>query len=543
VIRLRAVVFSALVALAIVHAPTRAQAPKAPPITLLVMVVVDQMRFDYLDRYRTRYTQGLRLLANEGAVYDRAFYPYLNTVTCAGHATIATGTFPSTHGVIMNEWFQRGAGRRLSCTDDSAVQSVPYGETPEKIGHSAHRLRVPTLADRLRAASPSSRVVSLSMKPRSAVMMAGHGGTAVTWFGDTNQWATSTAYTRAPVPEVAAFVAHHPVDRDRTVVWDRMGETAAYTAADASPYERPQRGWTSPFPHPLIGAPGTPDARFYDLWERSPYSDVYLGSMAADLLRSLQLGQRGVTDFLGVSFSGLDYVGHDFGPDSQESQDALVRLDRTLGQLIAELDKNVGRARYALGFSADHGVAQIPELIKGAGGDAGRVTNAHVRKVAEDAMVAAHGPGPHVALAEYTNLYLTEAARTRASANPAALKPLIDAVSKIDGVLRVFPSTGLETKRQSTDPIERAAALSYYPGESGDLTIVLKPNWIGTDSSAATHGSHHPYDQHVPVVFLGGRFKAGRWSPPASPADLAPTLAATIALPMPGVDGQRLRQP
>ncbi len=229
------------------------------------------------------------------------------------------------------------------------------------------------------------------------------------------------------------------------------------------------------------------------MWERSPYSDTYLGAMAAAQVKTFQLGQRGVVDFLGVSFSGLDYVGHDFGPDSHEVQDELIRLDRTLGQLFADLDAAVGRNRYVVGLSADHGVARIPEAQKASGVDAGRVVNAQVRKVAEAAMLAAHGQGSYVALAEYTNLYLTDSARQRAEADPAFLKPLIDAVAAVPGVQHVFPARGLETKRASANPVERAAALSYYPGESGDVVIVLKPNWIGTDTSTTTHGSLNPY--------------------------------------------------
>ena len=518
-----------------------AQTPSTSDARLLVVVAVDQMRFDYLDRYKAFWKAGLARLMKDGAVFDRAFYPYLSTITCAGHATISTGAFPATHGVIANEWFHRSAGRRIPCTDDPAIKSVPYGGPAERIGHSAHRLRVPTLGDRLRAASPESRVVSLSMKPRSAVMLAGHGGT-VTWFSDANTWSTSTAFSAGPVPEVQAYVHANPVDANRGTIWDRVYEPARYSGTDDGLGERPKVGWTTRFAHPLDGAGGTPPQQFYELWERSPFSDVALGSMAGHLVQSMKLGQRGVVDLLAVSFSALDSVGHDFGPDSHEVQDALIRLDQTLGQLLEVLDKTVGRDRYVLGLSADHGVAQTPEVAKAQGKDAGRILNAEVRKVAEAAMVKAHGPGPHVAWVEYADVYLSEAMRTRARATPDVVQPLIDAVSNMPGVLRVFPAAGLEKKRGSADPIERAAALTYYPGESGDLIVVLKEHWINTDGSATTHGTMHPYDQHVPVIFFGNAIKDGRFSDPATPADLAPTLASIIKLPMPGVDGHVLKK-
>lgn len=517
--------------------PVQAAQPPSRP-SLLVIVVVDQMRFDYLERQDGLWKRGLRRLLDDGAVFERAFYPYLNTVTCVGHATIGSGAYPPTHGIILNEWFQRAEGRRMSCTEDPRVQPVSYGGQTEKVGHSAHRLRVPSLGDRLRQRSAESRVVTLSMKPRSAVMLAGHGGTS-TWFSDANTWATSTAFTPSPVPAIAAYAAANPVESARPIVWRRLFENALYRGADDAAGERPRRGWTNTFPHPLAGAPGTPDAAFFDLWERSPYADAYLGEMAASLVQIYSLGQRGAVDLLGVSFSSLDYVGHDFGPDSHEVQDTLIRLDNVLGDLFEVLDKSVGRDRYVVALSADHGVAPIPEQ-RSNGGDAGRVLPRDVRAVA-DKVLAPLGPGPHVVAVEYTDVYLTEPTRTSLASRPDLLKALVDGLSAMPGVLRVMPGSGLDARRDSTDPIERAAAMSYVPGQSGDIIMVPKPYWITTDSSAATHGTLHPYDQHVPVIFMGKSFiKPGRYKDAASPADIAPTLAALVDLPMSGIEGKAL---
>jgi predicted AlkP superfamily pyrophosphatase or phosphodiesterase len=537
----RTTAIAAVVAAAALSASaTPAPQPRPPAPRLLVMLVVDQMRFDYIERYGRHWTGGLRRLVSQGAVYERTRYPYLNTVTCAGHATIATGALPYRHGIIMNEWFRRDAGRRMACTDDDTVRSVPYTPPPEPVGHSARRLRVPTLGDRLRAASPQSRVISLSMKPRSAAMMAGHGGTAVTWFADTNVWGTSTAYAQAPIPAVEAFVNANPIERARNVVWNRLRPLDQYVGPDSGAHERPRAGWTNVFPHPLAGAEGSAASRFFDLWERSPYSDAYLAQMAAAMIRDFKLGQRDVTDLLAISFSSLDYVGHDFGPESHEVQDTLLRLDQTLGTLLATLDTAVGRDRYVIGLSADHGVSRIPEALTAEGGDAGRVLNAQVAKTAESAMITAHGAGQYVQHVEYTNLYLTASARARAEKAPAFLDPLFEALRKMPGVDRVVSAAELAAKRDSADPLERAAALSYHPEESGDVMVILKANWIGTNTSAATHGSAQAYDQHVPLIFMGGAIKPGPRTTAASPADLAPTLASTIQLRLPDTDGRPL---
>ena len=506
---------------------------------LLVVIVVDQMRFDYLHRFDIPWTHGLKRLASDGAVFEEAYYPYLNTVTCSGHATIGTGAFPSTHGVILNEWWHRSVNRRMPCTEDPAVGAVPYSGAPERIGHSAHRLRVPTLADRLRAVSPASRIVSLSLKARSAVMMAGKSGDGIAWFTDRNTWGTSTAFSESGVAAIRTYVLAHPVEEETGAVWERSLPVDRYKGSDDGVGERPPRGWTRTFPHPLRGSADAPPNHPVDLWKRSPFADAYVGRMAASLVRSLELGRRDEVDFLAISFSALDSVGHDFGPDSHEVQDTLVHLDRTLGRLFDALDEAVGRDRYVVALSADHGVSEIPEARVSRGEEGGRVLREEVQRVADAAMVAAHGPGPHVAHVEYTDIYLTEAARKHVAQQPAALQPLIDAVQNMPGVDRVMPSQGLEKKRSSSDPKERAAALSYYAGESGDLAIIYKLHWLTTNTAAATHGSMQRHDQHVPVIFMGRPFKPGRYAQPASPADIAPTLASLIKLNLPGVDGRK----
>jgi hypothetical protein len=509
---------------------------------LLVVVVVDQLRSDYLDRYTGFWKEGFARLLDDGAVFERSAYPYMNTVTCAGHATIATGALPSTHGVIMNEWWHRDVGARMACTVDPEVKSVVYGGAPEQIGHSAFRLRIPTLGDRLRAASPQSRVVTLSLKARSAVMLAGHGGTAVTWFSDTDTWATSTAFTSSPVREVQAHVSASPVDRYRGEIWNRVHDPRAYSGVDDAVGERPPAGWTTMFAHPLAGEAVARADRFHNLWKRSPYSDVELGEMAAALVRSMELGQRGVVDYLGVSFSALDYIGHNFGPDSHEVQDTLIRLDRTLGRFLTMLDETVGKDRYVLALSSDHGVGFIPEALNARGQEAGRVLSDVLRKTAEAAMVAAHGPGPHVAHVEYTEVYFTDTTRKLVTSQPQALEPLIAALERVPGVLRAMSTHDLPSKRSSSHPGERAAALGHYPGVSGDVQILVKPNWVGTNTSAASHGTFHAYDQQVPVIFFGNGIDAGRYADVATPADIAPTLASLIELALPGVDGKVLKR-
>lgn len=542
----RLMLAAALAAIVLTQAPstasqstaTAANAAADPP-KLLVIVVVDQMRAEYLTRFGSRFTGGFRRLLDDGAVFDENYYPYLNTVTCAGHATIGTGALPKTHGAILNQWYDRSQARVRTCTDDPSTSTYTYGLPETSRGHSAAALRVPTLGDRLRTASPDSRVVTLSMKARSALMLAGQKATAATWLGDRNF--DSTLALGPPNPQVAAYVKANPIGHDRGGVWERLLPPDTYTGPDEGIGERPDPGWSRLFPHPLAGS--SPD-QYLHLWEESPYSDTYLGKFAEAAIRDFQLGQRTAVDLLGVSFSATDLVGHSFGPDSHEVQDTLLRLDRTLGALLATLDRVVGRDRYVLGLSADHGVARIPEAARQAGTNAGRVPLGLVRATAEAAL-SGLGAGPHVARVEYTQIYLTPDSAARASVT--TLAPLIAAVQAMPGVKAVVWNKALDGPLAGVDDATLAAVRGSYDRErSGDLSIVPAEHWflvIGTrpdGGDGTTHGTLHAYDQHVPLIFLGRPFAAGHHAMRVTPADLAPTLASTIGLPMPGIEGRSL---
>ena len=216
-----------------------------------------------------------------------------------------------------------------------------------------------------------------------------------------------------------------------------------------------------------------------------------------------------------------------------------MRLDLAMGDLLTALDTHVGRGRYVLGLSADHGVAPIPEARQLAGEPGGRLVTQRMAEVTNAALVQTLGPGQHVARVEYTQVYLSESAQHRVLENPAALEPAIAAIAELPGVERVLRGAGLEHERASQDPVVRAAALSHVPGRSGQIVIVPQRYYVISSATAngTTHGTHHSYDQQVPLIFFGANVKPGRYQEPSTPADLAPTLAATIGLPLPGADG------
>ena len=542
---MRAAVRRAAVALALLGAAASVHAAPAPPPKLVVMLVVDQMRADYVDRYGFQWSGGLRRLVDGGAWFRRAAYPYLATVTCVGHATVSTGAFPRTHGIVGNSWFDRELGRSVGCSFDPGLTTISYG-APVEGGQGPSSLRAATLSDELRAQMPvPARVVSLSIKERTAITLAGHRADAVAWFNvAAGGFVTSSAYASAPVPFVEAFTKANPVSADVGRVWTRTLPAERYVFADLGRGEKPAAYWSPEFPHPLNAKGEAPDAQFFEAWEGSPYSDDYLGRLAIASVDALKLGQGRGTDYLGVSFSALDYVGHDFGPASHEVQDTLVRLDRTLGALLTHLDRTVGAGNYVVALTGDHGTSPIPEQAAALGLDAGRLDAAAVRQAAQQALVTAFGPGQYDVRSHSSDLILPPDVLEKLRRDPRAADEVLRALKAVPGVEAVFFAAQLHAHAAAGDRHARAALLGYYPNRSGDLIVVPKPYWFfvsadGTaqPGSASTHGTMYGYDQLVPIVLYGRGIRPGEYGRAVTPADIAPTLAYLCGVTLADADG------
>jgi len=380
----------------------------------------------------------------------------------------------------------------------------------------------------------------LSLKDRSAVMLAGHGGDAVVWRGNTlNGWESSSAYAGARVPAIDAFLEANPMSADFGKTWERLLPAASYAGPDEGVGETPPPGWTRTFPHTLTGASGKPDDTFLAQWERSPFADAYLGRFAASLVKSLELGKHEGTDVLAVSFSSSDFVGHAFGPRSHEVQDIYARLDQTLGTLYDELDAQVGKDQWVVGLSSDHGVTPIPEQLVAEGRDAGRISGAAISEAIERVVRPVLGEGQHVTVLNINDLYFEPGVYARIRKSHQLMDAVRAAIAARPGVARVFRSEEVRGAEKSNDPLLRAAALGYFPGRSGDLILVPKPGWM-TSNGGTTHGSASADDQRVPMLFMGFGIKPGTYRQAVTPADLAPTLAALSGLSLSNAEGHPL---
>jgi predicted AlkP superfamily pyrophosphatase or phosphodiesterase len=525
---------AALVALTVI-ATAAAEPPK-----LAVLIVVDQMRADYIDRFQGDWTSGLKRMVTKGAWFSHAAYPYLDTVTCAGHATIGTGAYPSAHGVFQNAWIDREPDALISCTQDATVKGVPYGK-PVPASESAKQLLIPTYAEEMHR-QKGSHVVALSLKARSAIMLAGHSADAITWLSDNlDGWTTSTAFTPVPIAEVGAYVSANPIEADFGRTWERLLPANRYPDPDDGLGEVAPFGWTPTFPHLLKGKPGdtAPGQAYYLQWERSPYADAYLGRMAAGLVESMRLGKHDTTDVLAISFSSPDLVGHQFGPRSQEIRDMYAQLDVTVGKLLDQLDALVGAGQYVVALSSDHGVTPIPEQLRAEGKDGGRLDSQALFQAIEGAAQKA-GPGRYVGHLTSNDVYFLPGMFQKLTSNKSAIEAVLKAADGQPGIEKVYRGDQLTGATNTKDTDVRAAALSFYPGRSGDLIIAPKPGWM-IGANGTTHGSANPDDQRVPIVFYGGGIKPGKYEDTASPADIAPTLAEISGITLSHAQGTVLR--
>jgi predicted AlkP superfamily pyrophosphatase or phosphodiesterase len=316
------------------------------------------------------------------------------------------------------------------------------------------------------------------------------------------------------------------------------GPAGEYVNRDAGVGERPPAGWNGLFPHPIRGRKGADD-QFFALWQATPRADAYLEKMAESMVDSFQLGQRNATDFLGISFSTLDDVGHSFGPDSREVEDVMRQLDGTLAALIAHLDTRVGRANYVLALSADHGVAPTAVAPKG-----GRIATDDVRERIEETLSGELGAlpkGSYVDIVNFTDVYFMPGVFDRVRSNATTMAAVERAVKELPGIAAVL--RGDQLSAASTDDRIRKAAFSYLSSRSGDLIVVPQEFWYFSGRNATfatTHGTGHEYDTHVPLILFGGGVNAARNTAEVTPADIAPSLARFAGVQLSKAEGRAL---
>ena len=516
--------------------------PAAPK--LVVGIVVDQMRYDYLFRFSEKYQDGgFKRLLREGFLFENANYNYVPTYTAPGHACIYTGTTPSHNGIISNDWYDRALGKSINCVGDSTVS--PVGTTSISGKMSPRNLLTTTITDELRTATNfRSKVIGIALKDRGAILPAGHTPTGAYWHDPyTNNWVTSTYYM-SELPEWAkSFNALKIADSLLSQPWTTILPLESYTESttDDTPYEGLFRGETKPvFPHNL------PEIKKVDeeLIRKTPFGNTFTAAFAKAAVEGEQLGKGSGTDFLAISFSSTDYVGHMYGINAIELEDTYIRLDRELADLLNFLDDKIGKNKYLLFLSADHGAAANPIYNHDhhlPGEDFDSDTMFKQLKVFLNGM---YGPGEYISYSNAHQVYLN---RTLLESKNMNAKEMRDQCAKFirqfEGVAEV--STSDEMQRESS----RAGIFSfmqngYHDKRSADVLIELKPGWIDWyTKTGTTHGSAYSYDTHVPVIFFGAGITHGQSNASITVSDIAPTVAGMLNIENPsGTTGKQLKE-
>ncbi len=513
-----------------------AQAPAAKP-RLVVAIAVDQLRADYMDRFSRFYGRsGFNLFLQRGASFAEARYEHATTSTCPGHAVILTGSYGDVNGIIGNDWYDVETGREEYCAADSSATLI--GSALE--GRSPRNLKGATVGDLLKISTGGqSRVVTVSAKDRSAIMLGGHLADAAYWMEDT--LFVSSTYYRPDLPQWAReFNASAKVTSYFGRKWERLLPAPAYemVGPDDVPTERDDAGMGRTFPHTIAGGPAI-GAAFVEAFDQSPFSNDVVADFAMGAVTAERLGRDTVTDLLGIGFSANDRVGHAYGPDSHEVMDVTIRLDRTLARLFGFLDRTVGLANVVIVLTADHGVAPLPEVFERLhpGASARRFHPAVVDTVVKAALDARYGAAPPpgwVVHHAQPQLYLNLAAlRARKIAVEEAERVAQAAVMSIPGVHEALTATELGMGRGAG--ARTAEVYSFFPGRSGNIYYQMAPYILVDDEPTGTgHGTPWAYDRQVPLLWFGGRIVPGVRQTPAAVADIAPTLSALLGLTAPG---------
>ncbi len=501
---------------------------------LVIGIVVDQMRWDFLYRYYERYAEngGFKKFLNQGFSCENAFIPYAPTVTACGHASIYTGSVPAINGMTGNVWWDNQLNRNVYCTEDSSVKTV--GSNTSLGLQSPRNLLTTTICDELRLATNfKSKVVGIAIKDRGSILPAGHSANAAYWYDSkTGDWITSSYYMTDLPSWLKNFNAQKLVDKYYKEGWSTLYPLNSYTqsTADEKSYELRALGSDAKgFPYNLSRFAGN-----YGIIASTPFGNKLTTELAKAAVINEELGADGVTDFLTVSFSSPDYVGHSFGPNSVETEDIYLRLDKELGEFFNFLDGKVGKGQYLIFLSADHGVAHVPAFSKEHNIPAGNIDMQKLFTDLNASLKAKFGKGELVVdvvnYQVFLNLPLIESSSLKIN---EIQEWIIDYLTKQKGIVRAFktsdiPSTTLNAR------VKEMLANGYYPNRSGQIQMIIQPQWIeGFMNGGTTHGVSNTYDAHIPLLWYGWNIKAGKTNREVYMSDIAATLAALLHIQMP----------
>ena len=509
--------------------PAKQKAPAHPK--LIVGIVVDQMRYDYLAKYYDKFSEGgFKKLLSQGFNCKNTQYNYAPTYTGPGHASIYTGTTPAYHGVIGNNWFVRNLSKTVYVTDDVSVQTV--GSTSKKAGKmSPHYLLSSTIGDELRLFSNlKSRVIAVSLKDRAAILPGGHLSTGSYWFdSESGNFITSTYYCKELPAWVTDFNALHLPEKYLSQPWNTLLPIEQYTesAADDNPYEGMFKGENKPvFPHAVNTLYSKTD---YEVLRSTPFGNSIVKDLALAALKAENLGKGDFTDLLAISFSSTDYIGHKMGPQSVEIEDTYLRLDRDIAEIISALEKTCGKEGFLLFLTADHAAAYVPQELMDNKMNAGYFNTKTYTDSLRIYLNKIYSDTALVTATLNNQVYLDLWRIKHKNINLRNLENDIVSYSMtFTGVANAYTSAemnGAALKNKSAELMQNG----FYPGRSGDIMLLFEPEWLDDYSHTGTsHGTTYRYDTHVPLLWYGWGIKPGSSTEAVDITDIAPTISSLL---------------
>jgi predicted AlkP superfamily pyrophosphatase or phosphodiesterase len=499
---------------------------------LVVGLVIDQMRWDYLYRYSNLYgSGGFKRLLKDGFTAENSLIPYMPTYTAVGHSCIYTGSVPAINGIVGNNWYDKAATKNVYCTDDSTVNTV--GNTGKAGKMSPSNMWTTTITDELKLSNNfKSKVIGIALKDRGAILPAGHSANAAYWY-DGGKWISSTHYMANLPNWVTKFNDKDVAGTFMKSDWNTLLSIEKYdlSTADDMPYENTIKGEKSVvFPHKLSAIEAKDK---YEAFRTTPFANTFTFDFAKAAIENEALGRNTVTDFLAISISSTDYVGHTFGPNSIEVEDIYLRLDKDIENFLNYLDTKLGKGSYTLFLSADHGVAHIPAFLNEHQIPGGTFEDGDILKELNQKIEEKFGVEAGVKAVMNYQVYLNNKNIIEQGKLKDDVKQyVIDALKEKEFIVNAFE---LEKVQEASIPAPQKEMIlnGYNPKRSGDIQFILKSGYFDGGKKGTTHGLWNPYDAHIPCVFFGWGIKQGKTNRQTYMTDIAPTIAALLHIQMP----------
>lgn len=499
---------------------------------LVVSIVVDQMRFDNLDKYNGSYSDnGFKRLIREGFNLKNNHFNYVPTVTGPGHASISTGSTPKTHGIAGNNWFDKKTRKDVYCTTDLDYENLGGNAYSAKM--SPNNLLVETLGDLNRIENDmNSKTISIAIKDRGSILMGGKKANAAYWFygKDKGEWVSSKYYMQE-LPDWVNSFNNSGFISTYIREWNTLYDINSYneSRSDDNKFEKSFKGDPSvTFPYDLNKLKDLNDG--YDMLKETPFGNSLTTDFAIEAIFNEKLGKDQYTDVLTISYSSTDYIGHNFGVDAKETQDAYLRLDLEIERLLNFLDSHVGKNEYTLFLTADHGAAKIPAYLNSIGVKSQNIEEGTVKNILNDVLFKSFGSNQLISKIMNSQIYLNDNTINSLNLNLDIIeKTIINTLSQLDFIDKVYTSNEIINGNFDSG-YELLIQNGYNIPRSGDIIFKLKENVISYGNKGTTHGSGYSYDTHVPLIFFGKKIVQGESNVKTKITDIAPTIAKLLGL-------------